>query len=326
MARIPDKNRLGVIDAHVGHWQQADAQNGTPIEIVTGYGLAQLQADRTAYHDKQEEIEQLEGDLGAAIAQRDGIFGTGPDDEDGAWFRLKQYKSFVKARLGGRHPLSRTVPNLGPIQVERYIAILHRFIVHWQQVNAQLTPALTLGAYALANLQTAHDDILARLETIEQLTESLLPLAREEREQMFGDEPDDKREETSIIARLLLYHITIAAMFPNQPLADSLPEIFPPGTATTLPTFRYNWVTTGASVIELWIEMIAGLIDAQTLFMKEGIVEFATAVSLQPGQVWKTPWNGVVIVDGVDQVLLRNGQNLDVARGVFDPTLPDPGP
>lgn len=46
MGRIPDQNRLGVVDGHLGHYAQADAQAGTPIEILPGYGRTQLQADR----------------------------------------------------------------------------------------------------------------------------------------------------------------------------------------------------------------------------------------------------------------------------------------
>lgn len=45
-----------------------------------------------------------------------------------------------------------------------------------------------------------------------------------------------------------------------------------------------------------------------------------------PGDVFKTPWMNVVISDEVDEVAERNGQNIDVARGVFGTTLPDPGP
>ena len=113
MPRIPDQDRLGVVDAHIGHWQQADAQQAMPIEIMAGYGVAQLQTDRDAYHAKQEEVAQLESDLAAARAERDGIFGLTADDDGGAWFRLRQYKTFVRARLGARHPLSRTVPSCG---------------------------------------------------------------------------------------------------------------------------------------------------------------------------------------------------------------------
>lgn len=326
MVRIPDKDRLGVIDAHIGHWQQADLQNGTPIEIVPGYGVAQLQADRDAYHAKQEQVAQLESDLQAAKAERDGFFGVGPDDGGGAWFRLKQYKEFVLARLGTRHPLSRTVPNLGRVVIERYVTILHRFIDHWERVDAQLTPPLTLGSYTLANLQTAHDDVLARVQTADQVEQAKLPLAREERDQMFGDEPGDERDETSIVARLILYHATINAMFPKQPLADSLPEIFPGQSPTsTLPTFRFNWVQIDASTVELWFEQPAGFTGGFTLFMRDGTTEFFTAVSVPPGQVWKTAWPDVVIMGEVDEVVLRDGQNLDVARGVRDTTLADPG-
>ncbi len=100
----------------------------------------------------------------------------------------------------------------------------------------------------------------------------------------------------------------------------------PPVTEEELKTFRYGVVQTGPTTAEVRFEMPEGLTDVQTLFVREGTVEFATAVSVMPGEVWKTPWSGVVIDGDIDEVKLRNGQNEDVATGVRDETLPDPGP
>ena len=44
-----------------------------------------------------------------------------------------------------------------------------------------------------------------------------------------------------------------------------------------------------------------------------------------PGTVGKTSWPGKVITGAIDEVKLQNGAGEDIAVGVFDPTLPDPG-
>lgn len=328
MGRIREMDRLTVVDVNIAHWTQTNLHNGTPIEIVPGFGLPQLQALRDAYAALGDEIFQLEqSELPFLRAERDSLFGSNNKDMDGVWFRLLQYKMLVKSKLGLWHPLTKTIPDLGKVQPSRLLKILDRYIDHWQRVNAALAEPLVIGDLTLEALIQRHDDIEAKIEAIEEIEFGLLPLKRAERELLFGDVAEDDREPTSIIARLLLYHITIRTMFPGKLIAASLPEIFPGHSPTsTLPTFRFNFAQTGASHVELWIEMIAGLVDAQTLYLREGTAELAMAVSLQPGQVWKTAWQNVVIVEGVDEVVLRNGRGIDIARGVFDPTLAEPGP
>src|SRR3972149_2166451 len=99
MARIPELDRLEIIDEHLGHWLLADA--GGAILLVIGYGRPELQAQRDQYFALQQAIAQLETDLEVALATRDGLFGISPEDDDGAWFRLKQFKALGQARLGG---------------------------------------------------------------------------------------------------------------------------------------------------------------------------------------------------------------------------------
>lgn len=326
MPRIPIQDRLQVVDAHLSHWQQADAENGTPIEIVTGYGAAQLQTDRDTYEAKDLEVAQLDADLTDARAQRDAIWGTSPNDEDGAWFRLTQYKNMIKARLGKRHRFARTVPNIGRATVERYLRICQQFIDHWEKVNAEVTPAVTLGTFTLAGLQTARDDLATQLTTVEQHEQTLLPLAREEREQMFGDEDEEEREETSIVARLVLYHATIEAMFPNQPLADSLPEIFPSSggvSSPTLPTFRFNWIQEVDGSVTTWLED-PGIAEATDVFLKEGAVETTQFFDPSGPTVSSHNWPGITVIDELDALELRDDAGLTVARGEFDSTLNPP--
>ena len=128
-------------------------------------------------------VQLEETELPALRAERDAIFGTSATDPGGVWMRLLQYKQKVRARLGGRHPLSKTVPNLGKVAVETYLSICHRFIDHWTRVNAALH---------------------AKLEAIEEADEVTLPLARAEKEKIFGDVPDDERDDESLVARALL--------------------------------------------------------------------------------------------------------------------------
>lgn len=323
MPRIPLLDRLEILDEHLGHWAEADTIAGVPIEIAPAFGRVQLQALRDQYHAMEEAITQLEGDLDVAQNERDGLWGTSPEDDDGVWFRLKQYKVMVRARLGARHPLTRTVPNLGTVTPRNYLDIVHRFIDHWERVNALLTPDLTLGSFTLANLQTAHANLDAKIAQVDSV-ETTLRVRREEREQLFGDEPEELREETSIIARLLLYHATIEATFPNQPIADSLPNIFPVGPETPLPTFDFNWVTQPGSQIKTWLES-PNLAGAALVAIKEGAVELTEPFDpAAPGGIQVNVWSGVLVVDELDELELRNGDGITIARGVRNMALPEP--
>lgn len=185
---------------------------------------------------------------------------------------------------------------------------------------------MTLGAFALADLQAVQATIQTQQQLVEQIEQALLPLAREEREQLFGDEAEDVRSETSIIARLMLYQATINVLFPNQPLADSLPEIFPAGgspSQPSLPTFRFNWAQQPEGVLNTWLEN-PGLSAAATVFLKEGVVEQSQSFDPEAGDVIQQTWSDVTVVEDLDELELRNGSGATIARGVFDATLPEP--
>lgn len=326
MGRITELDRLPVVDAHIGHWTGADAL-GTPIEIEPGYGLPQLQTQRDEYHAKGEEIVGLETLLDQLRAERDSVFGESHEDDDGVWFRLRQYKSMVRLKLGSKHPLSKTVPNLGTIRVERYLTIIHRFLEHWARVDAALGTPMTLGSFAIADLQTAHDTIDTKIKAIEANEEAALPLARAEREKLFGDLSEDERDDESIIARLQLYAITIETTFPGQPIADTLPEIFPSSAPPAeLPTFRFNWNEPSPGELNTWFEIIS-LPDADHVFLKEGAFEqtepFDTSA---PDGIQINTWPGVTIVDEIDELEIRAANGVTLARGERDMSLPEPTP
>lgn len=228
MPRIVEADRLPMVDGNIGHYGQANTINGTAIELVTGFGLPQLIVLRDLYQAKTDAIRELEETtLPVSRAERDAIWGISPTDDQGVWFWLTQYKNLVKVRLGARHPLARTIPNFGDVVIYRYAGIIQQFLGHWALVNAALTPDMTLGAFTITTLQTALTNLQAKLSAIS-AGESELALHREERDQLFGDEPEEVRDPASLVARLELYHGIIQTMFPNQPLSDSLPNIFPP--------------------------------------------------------------------------------------------------
>jgi len=326
MGRIQQTDWLPIVDAHVGHYGEANTINGSPILLVTGYGLPQLQGQRTELHTLLDEITLIaDSDLPTLRAERTAIWGISPQDDNGVWFRLTQYKAMVRARLGARHPLTRTVPNLGQPTFERLLSIIHQFLNHWARVNAALPSPLLLGTFAIANLQTAHDNLDAKMNEIEAAL-STLALKREQAVQLFGDEPEELREETSIIARLLLYHATIGAMFPNQPIADSLPGVFPVGAETPLPTFRINWVMQPGGMLKLWYDPPSpALSDAALVFLKEGVTELTLPVaSTTPSDIRVYNFSGVTVVGELDQLELRNGDGVTIARGLRDTSLAEP--
>ena len=327
MFRIPEVLRLPLLSAFRGHWDEAEIVAGGAIELVPGFGKTQFGAACDLYIAKADEVLQLEEtELPALRAERNAKFGTSATDEGGVWMRLLQYKALVRARLGSRHPLSKTVPNLGKIAAENYLTICHRFIDHWTRVNAALPAAspLVLGTFTLGALQDAHDALHAKLQAIEEIEEVTLPLTRAEKEKIFGDVPEEEREDDSLVARMMLYEAIIRARFPNDPIAVSVPEIFPPEAPSTVPTFDINWVMQPGSVLKLWFER-PNVTGGALVAVQEGAVEQTQPLDAgTPGEIEVTTWNGIVVVNEIDEVEIRNGDGIAIARGVRNIALPEP--
>ncbi len=120
-------------------------------------------------------------------------------------------------------------------------------------------------------------------------------------------------------------------------LVDTTPELArigrqprrAPGSAggggTELATAPYNTGVNGTNT-EVWVAVQAELVGLQQIKIVHEGDEFVTAFSPPPGTVGKTSWPGKVIIGQIDEVKLQNGAGEDIAEGVFDPTLPDPGP
>lgn len=329
MGRIVEAQRLSTVDAILGHYTEAEIVNGAPILIEVGVGRPQLLAKREAYHSLQQDWVSLsETQLPVLIAERSAIWGNSPDDEDGVWFQLRLYKPMVRLRLGGRHPLNKTVPNLGDIFPNTLAGICYRFEDHWSRVNAALValtkPPLTLGDFTLAMLQAAHATIETKNTAIKALVEGSRPLKRAEMERLYGDVPEDDREDDSLVAWMQGYTIMVETMFPGQPVALSLPSIFPSNGPATLPTFRFNWVAQAESNLKTWIET-PDLPEGALLFLKEGVVELTQPFSpANPGSSQIHVWNGIQIIDELDELEIRDGDGSTIARGTRDTGFAEP--
>ena len=329
MGRIIEAQRIPTVDAFLGHYTEAELVNGGPILIAVGVGRPQLLAKRNQYHALQGEMVSLtETQLPGLIAERTAVWGNSSDDELGVWFHLRLYKPMVRLRLGARHPLNKTVPNLGEVQPRTLGSICHRFEDHWARVNAALVALaqapLTLGAFTLAVFQAAHATLEAKNTAIEALVEGSRPLTRAEMERLYGDVAEEDREEDSLVAWMLGYDITIQTMFPGQPIAISLPRVFPAGSPANLPTLRFNWVAQAGGVVKLWIEtpnLPAGVL----LVLSEGVVELTQAFNpANPGGTQTYFWNGVTIIDELDELELRDADGTTIARGVRDSSFAEP--
>ncbi|MEK6257476.1 MAG: hypothetical protein AABP62_02555 [Planctomycetota bacterium] len=325
MPRIVEADRLPMVDGNINHYGEANTIHGTPVELVTGFGLPQLLLLRDQYQAKADAIRELEETtLPVLRAERDAIWGVSPTDDQGVWFWLTQYKNLVKVRLGARHPLARTIPNFGDVVIYRYAGIIQQFLDHWARVNAALTPDMTLGAFTITTLQTALTNLQAKLTAVS-AGESELALFREEREQLFGDETEEERDPTSLVARLALYHGIIQTMFPNQPLSDSLPDIFPPESSSGSTTFAFNWSVQAGGGTKTKIVATSLPYSSATVFLKKGIEERTAPVhSNPPGGIQVNEWPALTIIDELDQFELRNNSGLTVATGNRDESLPEP--
>jgi len=118
-----------------------------------------------------------------------------------------------------------------------------------------------------------------------------------------------------------LYAATIEALFPNQPLADSRPDLFPTGSPSVLPAFRFNWRQEPNGDLTTWLEVPAG--DPQSVFVREGVVENTQAL-IVVGNVVSQTWQSITVVDDLDQLDVLDADSSTIARGTFDATLPDP--
>jgi hypothetical protein len=328
MPRINETERLAMLDLHLPHWSLADALAGGPVVLPIinpdgtpgTYTRADLVAQRAAYEALTDAILALEETtLPALRSERDDIFGIDGTDVDGVWIRLLGYKALVVSRLGARHALARTIPNLGTVRVSDYLDLIERFHAHWLRVNAALPVAapLVVGPMTAALLLARHAALKAKIKEVSD-AELELSVKRADREQLFGDEAAEVREPNSIIARLLQYHATIQGNFPGQPIADTLPRIFPQ-EAASLPRFDFNWRDLGGGQLKTWLRD-PGVDDAAEVHLEEGAVTLNQAYA-QGAPVQAQTWAGVTMAGELDMLELRDATGHTIARGRRDTTL-----
>ena len=328
MPRLNETERLLMLDFQLPHWGLANAlpSGAVVLQIINPdgtagtYTLADLQAQRTAYQTLTDLILGLDATTRPALrSERDDLFGLDGTDVDGVWIRLLGYKALVASRLGARHSLTRTVPNLGLIRVTDYLDIIQRFHTHWVRVNAALPVAapLLVGPMTAALLLARHVSVKDKLKEVSD-AELDLSVQRADREQLFGDEAAEVREPNSIISRLLQYHATILGNFPGQPIADTLPRIFPQDAAS-LPRFEFNWRDLGGGQLKTWLRD-PGLNDAVQAHLEEGAVLLDQAYA-QGAPVQAQTWAGVTMVGELDALELRDAAGRTLARGRRDPAL-----
>jgi len=327
MPRLTDAERLPMVDAHSGHWTEANTLPGGPLVLALNttppstWSLADLLAAREIYEDKTDEILEFEETtLPALRSERDTLFGANAEDVNGVWYWLMKYKENVQSWLGPKHALSKVVPNLGRVTPGDYQSIIQRFVDHWERVNAAGN-AMVLGAMTLAIL-TQKKDLMEAKNKLIRNAEMSLAVAREEREDLFGDQPDDLREDTSIIAHLLQYHAAIPVKFPGQPIAASLPRIFPDESGPA--PFQFNWRDLGGGQLKTWLAD-PGFVTAIVLFLKEGAVEQTKPFTPgAQGTVTAQTWSGITIVGELDVLELRNDSGHTLAHGNRNTNLAEP--
>jgi|GEM_PF-1335422 hypothetical protein len=328
MPRLNETERLAMLDLHLPHWSLADALAGGPVVLPIinpdgtpgTYARADLVAHRAAYETLTDAIMALEETtLPALRSERNDLFGIDGTDVDGVWIRLLSYKALVVSRLGARHALARTVPNLGDVMVKDYLDIIERFHAHWLRVNTALPVAVPLlvGPMSAALLLARHAALKAKIKEVSD-AELELSVKRADREQLFGDEAAEVREPNSIIARLLQYHATIQGNFPGQPIADTLPRIFPQ-EAASLPRFDFNWRDLGGGQLKTWLRD-PGVDDATEVHLEEGAVTLSQAYA-QGAPVQAQTWAGITMVGELDVLELRDATGHTTARGRRDTTL-----
>ena len=145
MGRIKENDRLPVLDAHAGHWTEANALPDGPVILTLNtdppstLSLARFETHRDDYEAKSEAENELQlATLPTLRNDRDLLFGTSANDTNGIWFWLIKYQASVRLKLGRKTALARTIPNLGTIPPGEYVDIIQHFINHWELVNAAL--------------------------------------------------------------------------------------------------------------------------------------------------------------------------------------------
>lgn len=306
----------------IAHWTDVNADRiaagGTELLLTGGYSLADFIADVNALQAAIDAIIGLENANVLASGDRDA-------QKDNLLDRLRQFRAALKLHFKGT-----AYANAAP-RVPRATASQSKFTRAmtdmsdlWQRLDASggiggFTPPLLLrGGYTQAGLDTDIASLRTAYQEVDH-AQNDLELARKQRDQLL----DPLRQ------RMLQYRAAIQLEYgEGHPFTQSLPDVSPgSGGGTVLTTFPYDRVQSEPGTVLIWFRMPGGLTDVFTLFAKEGAAMLSFQVdAVPPGQTVQATWTNVTLDGEVDEVTLRDSQGNDIATGVRDETLPNPGP
>ena len=318
MYRIPQDDVLPMIDRFRAHWALANALPPGAI-VIGGYGLPQLNTQRTQYHTDYDAYLARQTDASTVRSQRDTAWGLTPDDVNGVWFRLGQYGGACELNLPPGQALLNNLPTIGKVTIGEYLDILHGFLNHWTKVNAALVTPMTLGPLTLAQLQTLHNTLDTLIQQADQIENVELPLLRRNLDLLLGDVPKLERPVVSIVTHLEQYRTTLQLNYAGQSIVTEMPDIFPP--ETSLRTFKFNDLQFSPTEFRLWLQD-PNLPNVAVIYLQAGaFVGTQPFTSSATPPVKTTTWP-VELTDPVQRVLLRNASGENLARGVRDAALP----
>lgn len=305
------------------HWTDVNtnraANSLTPLALTDGYAVGDLTVDISVVASANTDIEDLDNAFDIAAVARDSSKESLRD-------RMIEFRKAVAYRLpdsGYERALPKTFRPQGSEQ--KTLKALDDMASVWTRIDADtgspnFTPPLLLRASY--NVATFTADVATLRTNYKAVTdaENDLRIARRQRDVLLDPFRD----------RLVQYREAIRVEYGDEhPFFLSLPDVYPPsgGGGPTLTTFPFDWLQSEPGTVLIWFQMPAGLIDVLTLFAREG----AEALSFQvdgvpPGQTVQATWTNVTIAGEVDEVKLRNSLGEDIAEGVRDTELPNPGP
>ncbi len=325
--RLTEADRTATLNDHLAHFRELllvhpDFLIAPPDAAHPGgYGLPAIEADWLIYQAKRDALITLsDTTIAAQIEERDTEFGRSSEDFNGIWYKLTLYKGAVRLKA----PAFRgSVPNIGVPTPGNYLAILKAFIDHWTLVNAALPAGagLTIGDLDLPGLIAKRDQLKTLIDDMDETRTTRLNVLRAEKEEFMGDVPSLLRRPDSIIARLEAYHQGVLENFPGPPFSTTLPNIFPSqaGQNDEAPTFRFNFRQNAGEVI-VWFER-PDVTGGAAIWLKEGA--FEVSQPLAPDSSTAT-FNGLTVVDNLDELEIRDADGRTLATGTFDATLQEP--
>lgn len=297
LGRLAEKNTDGRYDtmlAATGNVYEAFGGTVSNEKTAAAIGKARTKAKATHRKTIQDQLSGLSGTL-------HGKFGK--DSVEYIEFFPQGLNEIHDAREAEIEPILDRIVQAATTHLPESVADLSSLLATW----TTLYESATAGRAATTSAEQAWLESKTNLQL--QLTTNLLDVARE-----FVGQPamaNDFFDESRLYNRQA-----------GEGSGSNGGGTPPPGI-----TFRFNWVQSDGSTVLLWIEMPTGLSGVIILHAQEGTVPLTRELTgVPPGQIVQSTWTDVTIDGEIDEVTLRDAEGNDLAVGVFDETLPDPGP